>query len=210
MDNTITFTYSPYYYFNSYKTALKNLRIYYPDSDVFVYVDENRNDIDKYNDVAVKYDCNFHLRGGDMTYINRTDPVDINTRKMTEMVNRWIHTCNNTTSKWIMLFEDDVLIKRKIHTWPTVECGRNRDRIGFLAGGSIFRRDKFLESVKLVDIQFIMSQYPITNWAGDELLKYIFLNNNATHARWTEIAEPNYYDETDHAVYHGYKDLHEL
>lgn len=32
----------------------------------------------------------------------------------------------------------------------------------------------------------------------------------ATFEEWSELAEPGCRDHTDHAVYHGYKELHKL
>jgi hypothetical protein len=42
------------------------------------------------------------------------------------------------------------------------------------------------------------------------LLETIFKKNGATFEEWDELAEPNCRDNEDHAVYHGYKELHKL
>jgi sugar O-acyltransferase (sialic acid O-acetyltransferase NeuD family) len=47
MKDTIAFTYNPYLYFESYKNVLENLRKHYKDSDVFIYFDSNREDVEK-------------------------------------------------------------------------------------------------------------------------------------------------------------------
>jgi len=210
MENTITFTYNPYKYFQSYKNVLTNIRKHYPHEDIFVFFDKGRADLTRYIDVAKSYDCIVEVRDNPLDYVHRTDPREINEPKITEWYNRLIKTCELSTSKWIMLVEDDVLLKRKIKNWPSTDCGTNRDRIGFLGGGSIFQRERFLECIKTVDINKIIEKEKRAVWAGDVLLKHIFLGNDSTHEKWVELAEPGYFDGNDHAVFHGYKDLHNI
>jgi hypothetical protein len=52
MKDTIAFTYNPYLYFESYKNVLENLRKHYKDSDVFIYFDSNREDVEKYKSIT--------------------------------------------------------------------------------------------------------------------------------------------------------------
>lgn len=208
MENSITFTYNPYKYINSYKNVLLNLRKYYPTSDVFIFFDKDRPNLNEYIDIAKSHNCIIEVRDNPLDYVHRDDPIETNIPKITEWYNRLIKTCELSKSKWIMLVEDDVLIKREIRSWPNSHCGTNRDRHGFLGGGSIFQRERFLECNQFVDINKIIELDKRTVWAGDILLKHVFLGNNSTHEKWIELAEPGYWDGTDHAVYHGYKDLH--
>jgi hypothetical protein len=209
MKNTIAFTYNPYLYFESYKNVLKNLRKHYEDSDVFIYFDSNRDDIEKYKSIANDYNCFFIVRDGVMGYMNRNDSNDINLPKMIEWTERLKNTCENTNADWILLLEDDVIVKRKALEFPKVECGTNREffRTG---GGSIIKREVLLNSIKNTDIPTTIKTIPNTAWAGDLLLEHIFRNNNVKYEKWKELAEPGYYDNIDHAIYHGYKDLHKL
>jgi hypothetical protein len=208
--NTITFIYNPYIYFESYKNVLNNVRLYYPDADIIIYMDSFRNDLQKYIEIASKHKCITSIRQNKMFYIHRDQTIDINLSKMVEWVDRIKSTCEASESEWIMLLEDDVLIKRAIKSWPNADCGKNRDRIGFLGGGSVFRRQKFLECLHKSDISTIIRNDTKAAWAGDHLLQYIFRLNGATEEKWVELAEPGYYDDTDHAVFHGYKKLHTL
>lgn len=209
MDNTITFTYNPYFYFESYKNVLTNLRKHYETSDVFIYFDSNRDDIKKYESIANDYKCFFIIRKTPLGYINRSEPHDINKPKMIEWFDRITHTANTTKSKWILNLEDDVIVKRKILNFPEANVGtcRNYFRPG---GGSIFNKDKFLESIKDVNISTMIDIIPNASWAGDILLENVFKRNESTFEEWFELAEPEYRDDTDHAIYHGYKDLHKL
>jgi len=209
MENTISFIYNPHTYFESYKNVLNNVRLHYADADIFVYMDSFRNDLEKYMEISSKHNCITSIRQNHMFYIHGEDSIEINLPKMMEWINRIITTCQSTKSDWILLLEDDVIIKRKIQHWPSKDVGTNREyfRTG---GGAIFKREIFLDSIKKVDVSYMIKTIPNTNWAGDLLLEHIFRNNNVEYEKWSELAEPGYYDNTDHAIYHGYKDLHKL
>ncbi len=209
MINKIAFIYNPYTYFESYKNVLSNVRKHYPTADVFIYFDSFRDDIQKYSDVAYENNCIFNIRQQKMFYIHREDSVEINEPKLIEWLNRIKSVCESTDAEWILHLEDDVVVKREIRNWPTKDVGTNREyfRAG---GGAIFKREVFLDSIKKVDISYLIKTIPDASWAGDLLLEHIFRNNNVQYEKWIELAEPGYYDNTDHAIYHGYKDLHKL
>ena len=176
MQDSITFIYNPYTYFESYKNVLHNVRKHYKDSEIFIYFDSNRDDIEKYKTIANDYNCIFIVREISMGYINRNDSHTINKPKITEWVNRIIDTSKITNSKWILNLEDDVLIKRKILNFPQANVGtcRNYFRPG---GGSIFDKNKLLESIKNINVSDMIDTIPNANWAGDVLLQTIFQNN---------------------------------
>ena len=209
MRDKIVFTYNPWKYLNSYKNTLDNVRKYYPNSDIFIFFDGSRNDLQEYLEVAAKYNCIVSVRNNELGYINRLDNLEINLPKQLEWIDRMKSACKISESEWVMILEDDVLIKREIINWPSADVGTNREyfRTG---GGSIFKREVFLESLEKNNILDIIQNIPDASWAGDLLLEHIFRNNNIKHEKWIELAEPGYYDNTDHAVYHGYKDLHKL
>jgi hypothetical protein len=211
MENTISFSYNPQKYFNSYQNVLEHLRTYYVDSDVYIFFDSNRDDIEKYKTVSDNFNCKFNVREDEMFFIDRKDSIEINKPKMLEWVTRLKYVCENTDSEWVMLLEDDVVIKRKIVNWPNSDCGKNRENTGFLGGGSIFKKEKFLEiftKISMLEVERIITNYHRLSWAGDVLLKFLFETVNASSEKWIELAEPGYYDNIDHAIFHGYKELH--
>jgi hypothetical protein len=212
MENTISFTYMPYIYIESYKNVLYNIRKYYPESDIFVYIDSDNSKLNVYLNIAQNNNCIFNVRNQKYGYINREDSIDVNLPKILESFCRTYNTCINTNSKWIMMVEDDVLIKRKIKQWPTTDCGTNREYFK-IGGGAIFSRKKYIEAYEklgVIGIENMVKNNHLLSWAGDELFKEMLLMVGCTHEKWIELAEPNYYDNIDHAVYHGYKDLHKL
>ena len=208
LENTVAFNYTPYIHFESYKNVLKTVREHQPNSDVFIYLDSIRTDIQQYSDVASSNNCNLIVRQDTMSYIRRDESTEVNEPKITEWLMRIKHTCENTDATWVLLLEDDVILKRAIEHWPTADCGKNMDQIGFLGGGSIFRRKVFLDCLEKSDVPAIIKDNHTASWAGDHLLSHIFIPHGATEEKWIELAEPNYYDRGPHAVYHGYKDLH--
>lgn len=207
--NKITFIYHPYIYFESYKNVLSNVRKHYPTADVFIYFDSFREDVEKYRDVANEYGCKFNIREEKMFYINKEDSIEVNTSKLTEWLNRIKYTCENSDAEWILQLEDDVVVKREIKQFPLMDVGTCRDYLR-PGGGSIFKKEKFLNSIKKVNVSELIKTIPDASWAGDWLLQNIFIINDVTFEEWVELAEPEYRDDTDHAIYHGYKDLHKL
>lgn len=207
MENTITFNYMPYIHFDAYKFVLENLRQHYPDSDVFIYFDSFRHDVEKYRNIALEYNCNFILCDNTVFYTDAKDSFDVNSKKMIEIYDRISNTCNNSKSDWIMIVEDDVYIKKKIEKFPNADVGTSRYyfRPG---GGSIFKRKVFLDSIKNCSILEIMETVPNANWAADVVLENIFRINEATFEEWEELAEPEHRDKQPHSVYHGYKNLY--
>jgi hypothetical protein len=208
MRDKIVFTYNPWKYLNSYKNTLYNVRKHYPNSDIFVFFDGSRDDLQEYLEAAAKYNCIVSVRSNELGYINRSNSIEENMPKQLEWIDRIKSACEASESEWAMLLEDDVLIKRAIEHWPTADCGKNMDQIGFLGGGSIFRRKVFLDCLEKSDVPNIIKGSHTASWAGDHLLSHIFRPHGATEEKWIELAEPDYYDRGPHAVFHGYKDLH--
>jgi hypothetical protein len=165
--------------------------------------------LQKYIDVASEYDCIVQIRNQHYDFINKIDSIETNLPKMLEWINRIKISCETTSADWILNLEDDVVVKRNINQWPISDVGtcRNYFRPG---GGSIFKREVFLDSIKKVDISQLIKIVPDASWAGDLLLQNIFTINNVTFEEWVELAEPNYRDTQSHAIYHGYKELHKL
>lgn len=209
MENTITFNYMPYVYFESYKNVLNNVREHYPTADIFIYMDSFRDDIEKYRKISDEHNCKFIVRDKHIFYTNREDSLEINKPKLIEVFDRIKYTCETTDSEWLMILEDDVLIKKPIEDWPKADVGTCRDycRPG---GGSVFKRNTFLNSLAVADVIDIITTTPDANWAADVVLEKIFLRNGATFEEWKELAEPNHRDTQPHSVYHGYKDLYKL
>jgi hypothetical protein len=210
MKNEVLFIYNPWKYFHSYKNVLLNVRMNYPDADVIIFFDPSREDLDKYIKVAEFFKCKVTVREKELGYIKKEDALEINAPKQAEWIDRLKTACEMSEAEWVLLLEDDVIIKRQVEQWPTADCGKNLDQIGFLGGGSVFKREKFLDSLEKADIFAIMKKDFTSSWAGDHLLRHIFRDNRATEEKWVELLEAWQDEGQPHAVYHGYKLLHHL
>tara|TARA_Y100000114_G_scaffold156942_1_gene186162 strand:+ start:461 stop:1096 length:636 start_codon:yes stop_codon:yes gene_type:complete len=209
----IAFNFQDTHYLESFKNCIINVRKHYKTEVIDVFLDDNNPRIQKYISFCNEYDCNVHVRDEHMGFINREDDLKVNLPKMLESHYRIYQTCKNTKAEWVMLLEDDVLIKRKVKKWPSSDCGKNRNGIGFLGGGSVFRREKYVtiyEELGAEGLTDIISNNKLFSWAGDALKAFIFRKYGLSEEKWIELAEPGYYDDTDHAVFHGYKKLHKL
>lgn len=207
MNDTISFYYCPYIHFEAFKNVIKNVRMHYETEDIFIFMDSFRDDLLDYKEIADFYNCKFIIRDNVFFYTNRNDSVEINTEKMIEIFDRKKYISENANSKWVLFLEDDVIVKRKIEYFPESDLGCSREycRAG---GGSIFKRDAFLECIQESNIIDIIKNVPDAHWAGDVVFEHLFKMNNKTWEQWTELAEPSLRDNLNHAIYHGYKDLH--
>ena len=213
-ENTIAFRYNPVKYKFSFLDTIVNVRAHYKTEDIFIYLDDNRDDLDFYQTIGKRYNLKIILRENHRTFIDRNEPIEVNLPKSIESINRVYHTCVNTSAKWIINLEDDVHVKRKIAHFPSADVGTNRDRnIGFAGGGGIFLRTKFIEVFESITPEQMLTIHHHNHkyiWATDVMLKAMYSLVGYTSQKWREVAEPNYYDDTSHAIFHGNKDLHEL
>jgi len=209
MENTVSFILAAYIHTEACRYSLSTVRQYYPDSDIFMYFDSFRSQKDRedYEKIAKEFNCKFIVRENQIFFVSKNDSIQINAPKMYEMCDRLTHACENTNSDWMLILEEDVILKRKIENYPQSDVGtcRSYNRPG---GGSIFKRETFLNSIKNVDVNNIIRSVPDAYWAADVVLENIFRRTNTTMQEWTELAEADYRETENHAVFHGYKDLY--
>lgn len=208
----ISFNFQDSNYIHSFENCIKNVRKFYEKELIDFYIDSNSNNIEAYKNICNEHNVEMTIRQRNQGYINRNDSIETNIPKMLESHYRIYNTCKKVNSEWIMLLEDDVLIKRKIKHWPSKDIGTNREffRAG---GGAIFKREIFLkiyENLGESGLEKIIVQDHTYSWAGDALKERIFNDASVSYEKWIEIAEPGYYEDSDHAVFHGYKELHKL
>lgn len=207
MKDKISFIYNPHIHFNAFKFVIQSVRKNYPDSDVFVYMDIIRNDLKQYEEFSLQNNCTFIKRDQEMFFINKNDSMEINFSKMKEWFNRLKLSCEKSNAEWMLLLEDDVIVKKQIEKWPNSDVGTCRSyfRPG---GGSIFKRKIFLEAIENSNILEIMTKVENAHYAQDVVLEHIFRMNGAKFEEWVELAEPSYRENVNHSIFHGYKDLY--
>jgi hypothetical protein len=213
-DNTISFRYSAFTYKFSFLNTISNVRAFYPTENIFVYLDDNRKDLDFYKIVSKKYNLNIVLTKNHVTYIHRDEPLESVWPKSLERFRRILHCAENCNTKWIISLEDDVQLRRKLINFPKSDFGTNRENIGFVGGGGIMKAStvkEVLNKITLDELYELHYQRKDTiAWATDAMLRVVFSQYNCTKEKWVELAEPDYYDDTDYGIFHGCKILHEL
>ena len=210
----IAFNFQDSHYLHSFEHCVENVRKFYPNELIDFYIDSNSDRIAEYTRICERFHIEMNIREHHQGYINRHDAPEINIPKVLESHYRIYNTCKKTDADWILLLEDDVLLKREIKRWPNADCGTNREMpTGFLGGGSIFRKSVYIRAYEFLGeagLKEIIRTDGDCAWAGDVLKKHMLIGTGASYEKWIELAEPNYMDNTDHAVFHGYKELHKL
>ena len=209
----ITFIHQDSHYFHSFQHCIKSVRKYYPNARIDFYIDDNNSRLKEYDEFCLMYNCNVYPRSQHQSYIRKSDGYLHNIPKMLESHRRIYESCKRSDDEWILLLEDDVVIKREIKSFPSADCGNNREEIPRPGGGSIFKRQMYInvyERIGESGIVEIIKRNHDCSWAGDLLKEHMFLLCGVSSERWVELAEPDYFDNTDHAVFHGYKELHKL
>lgn len=208
----IAFNFQHSLYIHSFLNCIKSVRKFYPNNLIDFYIDDTCENYNEYKKICGDYNVTINFRNQIQGYIRREDSIEINIPKILESQYRVYSTCKKTDENWIMLLEDDVVIKREIKHWPDSDCGTNREYFKN-GGGSIIKTNTFIKAYETFG-EVGMEKLIITNneyaWAGDALKSEMFMAIGATYEKWIELAEPGYYDHTDHAVFHGYKELHKL
>ena len=190
-----------------YSCLSKQFRKYYPDSPIAFYED-NSNILES---VAKKFNCVYQktkIQG-------RNDPnsgrpaFDIKTT--TGWLDRVYESCLTTLSDvdWVMNFEDDVWIKRKLNGEPPFDLtgitgiGWDEELYEFLetnvrgahgCGGSVFNRLKFIEAynnIRNLDWEKIdsMAKFSKPSEWTDSALTFIFLYSKFTVGNWSELSQ---------------------
>lgn len=187
--------------------ALKQFRKYYPTEPVAFYEDNT----DVLKSVADKFNCDY----------KKTDVVGYNTPNFGKPVynldtllpwlKRMYDSCLTTLLEvdYVLYFEDDVWVKRKIEGNPPYDltgiAGRGwddalynylgaEDRSAYGCGGCIFNRLKFIEAynnLKNVNWDFIdrLAKDPKPSEWGDSALTFMFLNSKMSTGPWKELVQ---------------------
>lgn len=196
--------------------ALNQFRKFYPDSPIALYEDNS----DLLQPVADIFNCVYaktKIKG-------KTGRPAYNLETTLAWLDRLYEACTTTLKNvdYVMHFEDDVWIKRKVKGIPPYDLsgitgfGWDEDLYKYLnlkptgvfgCGGSIFNREKFIdayEKSKTIDWELINKLSPVRNpseWT-DSALTLVFAWAKHTFGFWEELLQyrnPNvttFYDRT--------------
>ncbi len=218
----ITFIFIESRYYKAGEYCLSKVRESYPNAKIDFYIDYNQIKLEDYKKFRKKFNCNFIVRKTVVGGLNQNNSLKENLPKMIEIFDRIYQTCINSKDEWVLILEDDVLIKQSIKIFPTKEGGHSAAARGF-GGGSIFKRKKFIDvydSIRNDSLEAIIRTEHHYSWAGDGLLYMLF---NMDSPGCCEVWNDHYdlpYDvsdniislikNTDYAVYHNYKELYNI
>jgi hypothetical protein len=191
-------------YKNEYavEKCIEAFRNWYPENK-FRLVSDNGSD---FTDLATKHNLVFEKKAENITPGGKFG----SSSSIMKYLERIYETCKLFDSEWIILFEDDVLTKGRIISFPSTDAAGvsshpykpelsallNNSPSPFkgygMAGGSIFRREIFIKCYENID-SFHLDDYAkldprIIGW-GDLPLTFIFQINGYTYSEWSGVDE---------------------
>ncbi len=198
--------------------ALKLFRHFYKDQEITVVSDGGRDFSDICRSVGARY------RHSDVT----TTTQKMNMSGVYEYLSRIHDHCINSSSHWVVLFEDDVRTMRPIRFFPSSECAGPRlnpystdlnsaleSRFGpkaygyGMCGASIFERLAFISAFRNVGSleSYVALDSRVSQWS-DVALTLMFHVSGFDYSVWSEISElrhPTSPIIRDSAFDHAYK-----
>jgi hypothetical protein len=181
--------------------SLRAFRRSYPDVDVTL-VSDCGEDFTAFGDAfALRY----------YRSAVKADPGNLGFEGAHEYLRRMHDHCLAIRSDFVILLEEDVTTLRRIRCFPVTDCagprfnafaprlnqhlqtlnGTTADYGYAMCGGSIFRRDVFVECYERrnLDLQFLATLDEAILQYGDVLLTTLFLINGFTFSVWEEVSE---------------------
>lgn len=207
--------------------ALATFRQFHPDSDITIYSDNGED----FSDFAKEFSANFLID------TNSADPRGaLDCDKLSIYIDRIKQHCIRTTSDYVVILEDDVMTYKTISLYPVTECAGPRiiwyskelnkylqhklgSNISYgygMCGGSIFLRDKFLDSLQVLDE--LKSIYELDSRIckySDVGLTLLFQLSGFSYSIWQDVSEKFHADPMqrifrDAALDHNDKRLYQI
>ena len=186
--------------------ALKSFRTFYRTEPITVLSDNG----DDFTKIAAAFDARY-IHAPERLVVG---PEDVRTSAQStlegiqEGFQRLYRHCASVDTDWVIWLEADVRTIRRIRSFPTTDAAGCRmnpfspeltdflvqhfgDRpYGYgMAGGSIFRRQAYMDAVDSTDIADYVKYDPRMAVYGDIAFTLMFLVNGYTYSEWEEISE---------------------
>lgn len=215
MNNKIAFMIFPYLA-EGIDFVLTNLTKVYSkeESEIYVFIDDEYHIKDRITDTrrfdlffktSKKYEVNTVVAKNRFTFCTGNYPEE-SKLKLLELFNRFLYVCNQSDAKWIVVLEDDVLVRKKITKFPTTDFTVASG--GLCTGGIIYNREKLkmaIESYSEKELLSEMKDFPFY-FAGDQLIKRVLIKRGLTFSWFQDHADGIRPEHTDAAVIHNIKD----
>lgn len=225
-DNTFSIHFQVWKNDEATEFAVKNFRKHFPNEKIRL-VSDNGND---YTNFVKKYNIDFEFSNKNIFPNGRFNSID----GCYEWLSRVNDTCIKYDSKWIMLFEDDVFTKDSniifpeedsagLICWPwnyplhnllVFKNNKNKNFGYGMCGGSIFKRETFIEAYKKIN-EFNLEELSILDnrivLASDCLINCFLQYFGASYTLWNKLEDmtyPGWSESSDTCFIHGYKHLY--
>jgi hypothetical protein len=205
MENTIDFIFHPLFAEGA-EFVLKNVRNVYPSniSKIFVWVDDDYIIKDEIINIANKYEATAIQSTGKFTWCSSRKPEE-SKQRLLEWCRRLQKTAEESTAKWIMYLEDDVLVRDKIVNFPTTNAGINPGIVA--SGGSIH----LVSTIRTIfqkysneELLEIMKPFPLY-FAADRLLLKLYSDNEYEYSVLSDLADGIPPERTNKPILHNIK-----
>jgi len=186
--------------------ALKSFRTFYPAEPITVLSDNG----DDFTKICAAFDARY-IHADKRLVVG---PEDVRTSAQSTMegikegLARLYRHCVSTDTDWVIWFEADVRTIRRVRSFPETDAAGCRmnpfspeltdylvrtfgDRpYGYgMAGGSIFRRQAFIDACDSTDIAEYVKYDPRIAVYGDIAFTLLFVVSGYTYSEWDEISE---------------------
>lgn len=186
--------------------ALKSFRTFYQSEPITVLSDNG----DDFTKICAAFDARY-IHADKRLVIG---PEDTRTSAQStlegiqEGLGRLYRHCVSTDTDWVIWLEADVRTLRRIRSFPSTDAAGCRmnpfspeltdylvqtfgdQPYGYgMAGGSIFRRQAFIDSYESTNIGDYVQYDPRMAVYGDIAFTLLFLVNGYTYSEWEEISE---------------------
>jgi hypothetical protein len=194
-------------FMHSVLTVKKNM----PGAPIMLVTDKSLENLAEYEYIAEILHLPIIMRAEHCTYIERTDPLEVNIVKMYEFFDRMYDVSTKMNTKWVIRMEDDVYLRKPITRWPDTPIAGNSDA-GGMGGGSIFDRMSFIKHYEQIQYTYIESkcrENETNNFSADGIMRWMFTEHDYKYSKWREITEDWHDQDRDGAVHHGDKTLYD-
>lgn len=206
--------------------VLTEFRKYFPQNPIRLVSDNGAD----YNDFVDKFELVYDFKSSNVFPGGKFGDIS----HCYEWLDRVNTTCQMFDTDWVVIFEDDVITKSDKIEYPFSDSGgfinnpwkpeltrvlkgRNDMNLSWgygMCGGSIFKREVFLEAYKKID-EFPLEQLSkldsrIVGWS-DTLINCFLQYFGYTYQVWDgmdDMSYPNYVPKEGAVFVHGYKEFY--
>lgn len=226
MNNTFSVHYQTWKNKEAVNKTLTEFRKYFPNNYIRLISDNGA----EYDDFVEKFNISYEFKNSNVFPGGKFQELF----QCYEWLDRVNTTCELFDTEWIVIFEDDVLTKSNkiyfpysdsagftINPWMPALTQKLKEKNNLnlswgygMCGGSIFKRDVFLESYKKIK-EFPLEELSkldsrIIGWS-DTLINCFLQYFGYTYSIWEcmdDMSYPNYKIKEDSVFVHGYKEFY--